>query len=155
MRCGGEEITLPDGRRWGRDGFFAGGADLYTGEVDIDGTPDDEIYRRARTFALGTGTEEAVCRIPLPPGPWRVRLHLAELEVNAPGYRRFDVWVQGRRVLADLDILAEVPFRAALVKGPFAAEVADGPLEIRLEAEADHLSHIGPTLSGIEIERAE
>jgi hypothetical protein len=48
-------------------------------------------------------------------GPHKVRLHFAEVRYG-PGQRKFNVDINGKRVLADFDIAGEAGKNKALVK---------------------------------------
>jgi hypothetical protein len=136
INCAGGVLELPDGETWGADRFALGGRPLLAGEVDIGATDQDDLYRSARFFADATPLERRGYRIPVPPGRWRVRLHFAEIEGKWPGFRRFDILLQGQVAAPDFDILAQAPFRAALTRD-FETTVESGPLEILLLRSLD------------------
>ncbi len=84
--------------------------------------------------------------------PYTVRLHFAELEDVKPGQRVFDVKLQGRVVLKDLDVVKEAGGRnIALikeVKGIEAGEV----LKIELIPKAKQLTPLSvPIISALEL----
>jgi outer membrane protein assembly factor BamB len=84
--------------------------------------------------------------------PWRyaVRLHFVELRDLAPGERRFDVLVQGKKVLDDFDIVkAAGGTRTAVVVELSGIEVKTD-LRIVMKPSRPGLSH-GPLLCGIEL----
>jgi len=151
LNCGGEVITAPDGRVWGRDRFFLSGEMLWgedTGVAVSTTTGPEPLYQRLRGFLAREDESLWGYRIPLPTGSYRVRLHLAETQFNTKGFRRYDVWAQERQVLHDVDALEEAGFRTALVK-EFSVELAGGPLEIRFVYRSGQRP---PSVAGIEIE---
>jgi glucosylceramidase len=86
---------------------------------------------------------------PLPPDrPVTVRLHFAEVYVDAPGQRLFDVTINGTPVLHDFDILAAAggKNRAVVVDSP-AAPDARGILTLSFTRGSAQ----NPKLNGIEI----
>jgi hypothetical protein len=76
-----------------------------------------------------------------------VRLHFAEIWFRAPGRRVFDVALEGRRVLEDLDAF-RAGFATAKVESFDGIQVRDGVLDIEFAHGADT-----PFISGIEVER--
>ena len=77
----------------------------------------------ARAFGLS---------VPAVKGTYRVRLHFAELADVKPGARRFDVRLEGRTVLAGLDIVKSTGgIDRAMVK-EFRTTVTDGKLSVDL-----------------------
>jgi len=80
---------------------------------------------------------------------YTVRLHFAEMEGAEPGRRAFRVALQGKSVLAKLDIAAETGLMTALVKEFTGVEVTD-KLEIDL-APLPAATSAPPILCGLEI----
>jgi tetratricopeptide (TPR) repeat protein len=150
IRCGGGPLTLPDGEVWGGDRFFQGGSRWNAGEVEIQGTDRDDLYRGARSFLALEPGGIAAYTIPVPRGRYRLRLHFAETEWSYPGQRRIDIIAGDRKVLEGFEILAEAPFRAAVVR-ELEAEVADRGLTIRL---VHGFQACGALISAIEVELA-
>jgi len=117
---------------------FGGGA-AKTGNVAIAGTTDDALFNSRRvgsnmTFAAAVKN-----------GAYTVRLLLADPVFTAAGQRVFDVYAEGAKVLAGLDIVNEAGPKAALVKS-FTVTVSDGRLDIAFKSIVD-----SATVSGIEI----
>jgi large repetitive protein len=75
--------------------------------------------------------------VPLPNGNYTVLLRFAELYHSSPGKRIFDVYIQGTKVISNLDIFALVGKNAAYDVS-FPATVADGTLDIRFSTIADN-----------------
>ena len=141
INCGGSEYVDGVGRVWQEDAFFLGGHAFRQDGAEIDGTEDDELYNSERfgdPFAYA---------IPVVGGTYRVTLHVAEIFWDEPARRLFDIWLEGVRVFAEVDIYSEVGDYAAY---RFVAElpVTDDLLEIYAEGILDRAK-----LGAIEIER--
>ncbi|MBI4602978.1 MAG: protein kinase [Planctomycetes bacterium] len=140
--CGGREHRSADGKRWLADRFYVGGVssgDFYSG--DVAGTEEDPLYLSERYFRGQGGY-----RIPLFSGSCRVTLHFAEIALTTPGVRRFDVVLEGRKVLADYEPL-KAGFATADVKS-FTVSVEDGVLDIDFVARSEN-----PMITAIEVEK--
>jgi hypothetical protein len=75
-----------------------------------------------------------------------VVLHFAETYHREPGRRVFDVFLNGRLILSDLDVFEEAGDRA------FAAVVRSGEVKAYEEIEVGFRGHEGaPILNGIEV----
>ena len=81
-------------------------------------------------------------------GMFTVRLTFAETAGAKPGERKFDVFIQGRKILDDFDPVVESggDFRAYVHESQKIKVGENGVLEVRLEAEAGE-----PILSGVEL----
>ena len=77
---------------------------------------------------------------------YTVRLYFAEPDESAPGSRVFDVSLQGKKVLAALDIAKETGGRRKGLVKEFKAVAAAGDLTIGLEATKGQ-----PVLCGVEV----
>lgn len=75
----------------------------YSADAPATGTPDPELYKVQR---YGKAGEMALRFGNLPDGLAKVTLGFAEPYFSSPGSRVFDVEVNGKTVLADLDIFA-------------------------------------------------
>ena len=94
LDCGGEGDHQEGG--WGRDRFFRGGkAERHAG-MEVAGTCNAGIHR---TEQWGM----SAYRIPLPKACYRVVLHFTELHFREAGHRKFEVSLEGKRVLEDQD----------------------------------------------------
>lgn len=159
IHCGGQGFEDSRGVEWGEDRFFTSGhrfreiiggkrvQDPVPFEGNIGGTEDDALYRSHRWFS-SSGGERAHYLIPLPPGTYRVRLHFAEVLFRAAGKRVFDVVLEGRNILKDLDLFHDTGFATAKAQDCGAIEVKDGFLDIGFVPKVSN-----PLISGIEIER--
>ena len=138
INAGGGVFTDSLKKVWSADTGFGGGA-AKTGNVAIAGTTDDALFNSRRvgsnmTFAAAVKN-----------GAYTVRLLLADPVFTAAGQRVFDVYAEGAKVLAGLDIVKEAGPKAALVKS-FTVTVSDGRLDIAFKSIVD-----SATISGIEI----
>jgi len=130
-------------------GYFAGNADF----LKMDGTADPWI------FASGC-RGLARCTVPLAQagtsGRYTVRLCFAEPDGARAGQRVFDVKLQGRTVLKNLDVSKETGGRPkALVKEVKGIEAAEA-LTLELEPKGKGAAPAAmPVISGIEIVREE
>lgn len=103
-----ESYTDRNGRTWGPDRYFAGGAVLVRPSERIFRTLDPDIYRHLRTG-------EFRYDIPLKPGHYELRLHFAETgladfissESSGEGQRLFRVSVNGKPILTAFDVVAD------------------------------------------------
>jgi hypothetical protein len=135
--------------------------------IDILGTP--QFYRRHASsvkevdlpWVYASGVENArAIRVPLAVGKpatasaeptsgksHRVQLFFAEPTPTRAGERVFNVYLQGRLVLKDLDIAAEAKHGAQVVRKSFDSVAIENVLEVRFEPKRG-----APILSGIEIQ---
>jgi hypothetical protein len=120
------------GRTWRSDGYFDGGTVFEAGNRPIAGTRDPQLYQSRRE---GTFTYD----IPLPPGVYELRLYFAEMlygENNMAGggetSRLFDVFINGTRVLHELDVISDAGPSAADIRAfRDIAPAADGKLHLK------------------------
>jgi hypothetical protein len=106
----------------------------------ITGTPDAPLYRSCR-YDLGT------IRLPASNGKHQVTLKFCEPHFKAAGERIFDVRVQGRTVLTNLDIFAKAGQFAALDFSFDNIAVTNGALSVELVARKSL-----PCISAVAIE---
>ena len=132
---GGPAYTATDGTVFSADTAFEGG-DVQVSSRAIANTADPALYNTWRwgNFAY---------RVPVPPGPYEVTLHFAETYNTGVGQRRFNVSLQGQRVLDEFDIAAAAGLNTALVRhyranatnGEVLVQVANGSIgNARLDA---------------------
>jgi hypothetical protein len=82
---------------------------------------------------------------PVKNGTYTLRLLFADTVFTAAGKRVFDVYAEGARVLAGLDIVKEAGPKAALVK-TLTVKVTDGKLDLAFKGIVDNA-----TISAIEL----
>jgi len=131
-------------QEWGINkdyGYFDGATALYSSGIQINGTDEDEIFRSERY-------NQAMYRIVLPAGIYRVKLMFAENYFNQAGQRIFDVFVQQEKMIQDLDVFAQAGgMQTALIKEVNNVSVTDGFLEISFGAKIN-----SPMINGIQVE---
>lgn len=160
VNCGGGRYTDSRGAVWSADRPYTDGAwgaiggrmaDRTRKHVkEVTGTKDAPIYLTERDGM-------SAYRFTVPPGPYAVVLHFAETywgpggecEMWGPsnGPRRFNVTINGLRVLNGFDPLADAGGKNYFpVVKRFATQAPDGIVEIRFTG-MDH----SPFINGIEI----
>ncbi len=161
INAGGPAVTDPNGNTWQADRAYDASAGW--GYVDANGD-SGTVDRRAANPALDilSTTNDLVYtterwamdsyRVNVPSGTYRVRLHFAETwsGITAAGQRVFDVYVEGNKLIAGLDIFAEVGFGKALVKELNNVQVTDGQLNIEFTATTNNA-----LVNGIEVIRTQ
>ena len=152
INCGGGQIGLfrfgqPGSQKFARDwGGPRGGKTASTAgavDVNVPNAAPLEVYQTERWGA---------CTYTIPAakgGTFTVRLHFAEAKLG-PGERKFNVEINGRRVLTDFDIAAEAGKDKALVKDfPSIKPDAEGNIVIKFaRGSADE-----PKVCGIQVLR--
>ena len=129
VNSGGSQYTYSDGTVYQSDRYYSGGSTWIT-TAAISGTSDDPVYQSERYGNFSYS-------VPLPNGNYTVLLRFAEIYHSSPGNRIFDVYIQGTKVISNLDIFALVGKNAAYDVS-FPATVADGTLNIRFSTIADN-----------------
>ena len=151
LNCGGHPLGL---YRFGstlhgiyaRDWFSRGGQTSQTTnaiDTQVADAAPAAVYQTERWGA---------CAYTLPVGkgrPCTVRLHFAEVKFG-PGERKFNVDLNGRRVLSEFDIAAEAGQHKALVKD-FPGIVPDAEGNIRVNLTRGSVDE--PKLCGIQVLR--
>lgn len=112
-------------------GYMDGSTSIYSSNLQINGTEEDEIYRSER-YGLVT------YNVRLHNGIYNVRLMFAENYFTQAGKRIFDVYVEGSRVLQDFDIFNLVGSNTAYVKEVNNVVVSDGELNIHFATKIDN-----------------
>ena len=143
IRINAGELKRPytdaNGVVWGVDAHFLLGG--ISGTDHIYNTADVQLYRQGRKRIY----QDFGYAIPVTPGDYYVTLKFAEQVALALGQRRFNVTIEGQMVLANFDILKEVPLKSAVDK-TFAVTVTDGTLNIAFEKVVN-----GGIVSAIEV----
>ncbi len=150
VNCGGPELTDPRGVLWRADRRFAGGqwGFLNWGDTHnysqaggkewtndpIRGTDHDALFQ---TFRFGRHLMRY--RFTVPNGTYGLELYFVEPwygtgdgpnAAGSAGWRMFDVAVEGKRVVDDLDIWSEAGHDRALKKVIPSVAVSDGVLDV-------------------------
>jgi RHS repeat-associated protein len=153
LNCAGDAMyTDPAGRTWNADDrFYCPGSygyydayDMYSVDGIVTGTDAGSIY--------GDVTEsdkEMEYRFDVAPGDYSVKLFMAEYYYNTPGIRIFDVYIEGVKVLEDLDLYARAGYMKAY-EPEFTAHVIDGTLNIVFRAKKDNATIAGIAITGLQ-----
>jgi hypothetical protein len=139
----------PKGRRWladqkykdGLDWGWVGGGGTALRKARVAGTDLQTVYRYER-YGMDA------YRLDLPAGAYTVRLHFAEGFQSEAGRRVFDVVVDGRTVLEDLDIFAASGGKMNAMHRDVSVEVGSKGLTVRFVKGTDN-----PSLNGLEVFR--
>jgi Malectin domain/Bacterial TSP3 repeat len=141
VNAGGPQYAAVDGIAYQADGKFSGGS-TYTTTATIAGTADDRLYQSERFGNFSYN-------IPVTNGNYEVTLKFAEVYFSAVGQRVFNVSVEGKTVLSNVDIVAKVGPRTAYdVTIP--TSVNDGVLNISFSSVVNNAK-----VSGIKVEPRE
>ncbi len=130
-----DRMWMP-GRTWGWESW----AGAYSGLDPMLGSRRPVYDRVGGTQSPGLyagfryGRQALAYRFAVPNGRYRVELHFVEpwygrANIDARGWRVFDVAINDRTVVDDLDIFAETGFGKALVRS-VTAEATDGTIRI-------------------------
>ncbi|MCK5740032.1 DUF4038 domain-containing protein, partial [bacterium] len=145
VNAGGSNYVDSDGQSWSADQSYSDGSFGYVGGNTyrtydtISGTTNDIVYQTER-WGL------TAYRFSVPNGNYQVKLHFAEIYLEAANKRVIDVSLEGAPALTSLDIFAEVGHDAALIKILNTIAVSDGILDIEFFRDVED-----PKISGIEV----
>lgn len=136
INCGGPAYTDKNGKVYEADRKYSKrkGAGYLTGKAaktgaTISNTEDQVLYQSERWGTSGY-------RFDVPNGTYKIKQHFAETFHNEPGKRIFSVYIQGKKVISDLDIFREVGSNKAL-DYEFPTLVTNGRLDITAVAKVD------------------
>jgi beta-galactosidase len=118
------------GERYGSDMYFDGGSAVGINPPDT--APANSIAAQADDPTLFDSAREGdfVYRIPLPNGHYRVTLRFEEAVATAAGQRLFDVAINGRPGLSNVDVYQAAGGRLIGVERSIDAKVDHGALEL-------------------------
>jgi len=104
INSGGGAYTDAASNVWQADTDYNGGATWSFYGLNITGTPDPELYRDVR-YSAGTFGYT----LPAAPGAYTLKLHFVEGDGHCltPGFRTFNVLVNGATALSNLDVAAQ------------------------------------------------
>ncbi len=142
INVGGPAYTGVDGTRFEAERFVKGGV---IGTLDeVLGSQDPTLYRSYRAGDIRI--ERALAN-----GLYDVTLHFAEPDELGGGERLFDVVINGRSVIRDLDVMAsrDGKIRSALTVTVPGIEVSKGHIGVEFSASAGR-----PVLSALVVRRA-
>lgn len=150
VNAGGAAFTDASSQAWSADQEYGTGLDwgydygqARTQSNEIANTNDDALFQSNRTGAGGYRFEVPSA------GVYRVKLCFAEIEYTSAGQRVFDVTIENKVVIDNLDLVATVGSNVATTY-TFDAEVTDGRLAIKFVAVTGE-----PTISAIEMTPAD
>ena len=168
VNCGGPDWTDAYGNTWSADRHssdsgkwgskswgdaFEGvpsvfGSQRYRKEI-VEGTKEWPLFQHVRY-----GGKQLAYRLPVPEGRYRVELYFAETwfpAVNAAGYRVFDVAVNEKIVLKNLDVWSEIGHNRVFKK-VISADSENGQLVISFPGVAAGQAFISAIAIADEIE---
>ncbi len=129
-------------KKGAKHGFIDGDTIDRGSFVKIQGTNDPKIYQTER-YSMSSFVAE------VPNGKYTVRLHFAETyeNIDTDGPRVFDVTIQGKPALKDINVQKEAgAVQKVLIKEFKAVDVTNGILEIKFIAKEQN-----PEINGIEV----
>lgn len=142
INAGSTASATYNGVEYQTDRYSRGGSVNETDDP-ISGVSEDAVFQSER---YGTYSYE----IPVTSGTYTIELHLAELYWNASGERTFNLSVEDQTILDAMDLYAEAGHDGAYNYIVDNVSVADGTLDIALEAIED-----AGTLSGFAVYSAD
>jgi uncharacterized repeat protein (TIGR02543 family) len=129
MNAGGKQYTDKAGIIYQADKYYSGGS-IHRTTKAIGGTGDGSLYQTERFGNFDYA-------IPVANGNYTVTLKFAELYWSISGKRIFDVSIEGKWVISNLDIFAKVGKRWAYdVSIP--VTVTDGKLNISFRSDVNY-----------------
>jgi hypothetical protein len=128
--CGGQSFAAADGVTFSADSKFST-SQTYSTTAGIEGTNDDALYQSERygnNFSYN---------IPLEIGTYQIMLMFAEIYHTAADKRVFNVSLEGKTVIQNLDIWAEVGAKVAYNESHLVT-ITDGVLDIGIISVKDN-----------------
>jgi hypothetical protein len=140
VNAGGSAMTDSTGKSWSADSGFSGGT-VYAPGVTVAGTNDQALYGTQR-WNNGSLTYT----FPVNNGAYTVNLKFAELYLNGPGQRVFNIAINGQTVASNFDIFAAAGGANKAVDKAFQVNVTGGSITIQMTSTVEN-----PVVSAIEI----
>jgi hypothetical protein len=145
INAGGGAVTNSIGTFAADNYYTSAPSNLYSTTAGINGTTDDAIYQTERysnsfgyAFPVSSGLQ------------YKVVLHFAEIYFTSAGQRKFDVSIEGNKVLDNYDIFAKVGSLTAKTE-TFTVSVADDALNINFSSLAADGGADNAKISAIEV----
>jgi Malectin domain len=134
-KCGGAAYTDSKQQVWAAD-YGSNGGLISQMVGPVGGTSDGALFQHGR---MPTDSAPLIYSFAAPNGAYHVNLYFAELNPNDEhlGGRVFNVKLQGKVVIQDLDIFKTVGANAALIEGED-IPVTDGAVHIELDNVPGH-----------------
>ncbi len=145
INAGGKKFTDAEGNVWSADQYFSGGNAKHTNDP-IFRTELDTIYQFNRS------AQDLAYDIPVNNGFYSVNLHFTETYWEAPLKRAFDVSLEGKEVIQNLDLFAATKnafdpgHDTAYVASFPQVQITDGVLDLDFSANVNQA-----LIAGIEI----
>lgn len=135
QNCGGSHVITSKGTVFTRERgtWNVNGKDYLDTTIQIVNSDDHELYQTWRSgsksfgYFFGSSDPESARR--LPDGKYLVRFHFVETEKDSENTRLFDVLIEGKRVIENLDIFATAG-KNTLYTHETSVTVSDGALDI-------------------------
>lgn len=143
INAGGPAYTDPEGNVWQADSGLYNTGNAFSTTQPIAGTTNPVLYRSERYDTQFV--PEMVYSLPVDPGIYTVKLHLAEIYFTSQNQRVFDVRIESQLVLDNFDIVKAAGAFTAIVE-TFEVSVEDGTLNIQFAHVKEN-----PKISGIEV----
>ncbi|MDW7679221.1 MAG: family 16 glycosylhydrolase [bacterium] len=116
-----DQIWSPELEYGHQDGYSY----TWPGSIDIIGTEDDAVY-------LSELQEVVEYKIRVPNGLYKITLMIAENRFFESGKRIFDIFIEGNKVVSDLDLVQEVGTYTACQVVADNVEIKDEMIDIHL-----------------------
>lgn len=141
-------FTDPGGNVWAADTGFTGGTGVAVATADVvSGTNTPELYVGERYAGTETTPASFSYGFPVTNGRYRVTLKFAETYRANAGERKFNVAINGQRVLTDFDALAEAGGKSRAIDKQFTVDATSGRLQIDFQPG----SVMNPMVKALEI----
>ncbi|MEL6427523.1 MAG: malectin domain-containing carbohydrate-binding protein, partial [Planctomycetota bacterium] len=143
INCGGPEVMSATGSFcWCGDiGYQNGRVANFNPNSNIGGTDEDDVFDQQRESRF-SNNDPVRYRLPLGPGIYRVKFHLAERGTSAPGNRVLDLEVEGEVLAAGVDLAADPGFQIAFEQG-FDVRVLDDNVDIAIRTPPGQRALVG------------
>jgi hypothetical protein len=144
INCGGAEVVSADGTNWEADNKSVSGSGRFTTKTAVAGVPDGlkGVYTTERW-----SNSTVRYQFDVSPGRYQVVLHFAETNriFSVKGKRKFDVFINDKKIHADVDIFANAGAAKAW-QLPTELDVSGKQLVIELKKGSN-----GPAIKGLEV----
>ncbi len=128
INAGGPRYVDSKGMVYEADTLYAGG-NSYSSTIPIAGTLDDPLYQSERYGDFGY-------HVPIANGHYMLTLKFAEIYWGSKNQRLFDIWVEEREALSNLDLFtAASKANAYDIRIP--VRISDGMLNLVLKSNKD------------------